>query len=81
MQGSCQYTFEDGSVYVGEVKDGQFEGKGILNMKSGGKFRGVFSNGQMVAQEYVFADGLVFSDDYLKKGNRLLFRDGEYKIK
>ncbi len=81
MQGSCQYTFEDGSIFAGAVKDGQFDGKGVLQMKSGGHFRGIFSNGQMVASEYVFSDGLIHSNEYLKKGNRLLFRDGEYKIK
>ncbi len=80
MHGQCQYQFEDGSVYVGEVKDGQFDGAGVLNMKSGGKFRGSFSEGQTISQEYVFSDGLVYSDEYLQ-GNRLLFRDGEYKIK
>jgi hypothetical protein len=78
MEGDeCKYVFSDGSTYVGQVVDGQFHGQGVVYMKSGGEFRGEFKNGVMTSKDYYYADGLKFSEGYLKD-NRLLFKNGQY---
>jgi len=37
---------ENGDHYVGQVKDGKFNGKGILTYKTGAKYQGEFANGK-----------------------------------
>ena len=38
-------NLENGDHYVGQVKDGKFNGKGILTYKTGAKYQGEFLNG------------------------------------
>ena len=44
--------------YIGEIRDGNFHGKGTLYIKGSGKWDGVWDNGKMVTGNYVFSDGL-----------------------
>ena len=39
-------NLENGDHYVGQVKDGKFNGKGILTYKTGAKYQGEFLNGK-----------------------------------
>lgn len=44
--------------YMGELKDGNFHGKGTVHVKGAGKWVGEWENGKMVSGRYVFSDGL-----------------------
>ena len=37
---------DNGENYIGQVKDGEFNGKGILTYKNGAKYQGEFANGK-----------------------------------
>ena len=40
------FTSSNGNRYVGEVKDGTYNGKGILYIKNGEKYEGEFKDGK-----------------------------------
>lgn len=44
--------------YMGEVKDGNFHGKGTVHIKGLGKWVGEWEYGKMKEGKYVFSDGL-----------------------
>ena len=65
MHGRGIFTFNDGSKYVGTFHDGSFHGHGIIFYPpndGGGQFRGTWDLGDCVDGEYIFSDGLKFSE-------------------
>mmetsp|Transcript_16366 Transcript_16366/g.43122 ORF Transcript_16366/g.43122 Transcript_16366/m.43122 type:complete len:96 (+) Transcript_16366:256-543(+) len=62
MEGEGIYTYEDGTKYVGQFKNGAFHGEGKL-IFANGEFRGIFNNGKHVDGQFVFSDGLVYVED------------------
>lgn len=58
------YKFTSGTVYTGEMKDGQFHGKGTLFFQNGAKWEGHFEQGRARNGQYIFADGLKFLANY-----------------
>jgi len=56
--GPVRVTFEDGSTWDGELKDGLFEGFGTFASAQGWTYTGEFENGDAVgAGRFDFADG------------------------
>ena len=41
-------TYQDGSIYVGEWKDGKQHGKGTMTLPDGSKHEGIWKNGELV---------------------------------
>ena len=62
MEGSGTYTFPSGTVYTGEFLDGEFHGEGTLSFPESGKYVATWHRGKVVRGEYVFADGLEYTD-------------------
>ena len=65
MQGRGIFSFSDGSKYVGTFHDGTFHGHGIIfypPTDGGGQFRGTWNEGNCMGGEYIFSDGLKFSE-------------------
>eukprot|EP00744_Colponema_vietnamica_P016275 GILI01022825.1.p1 GENE.GILI01022825.1~~GILI01022825.1.p1 ORF type:complete len:240 (+),score=15.18 GILI01022825.1:41-760(+) len=66
MHGRGIYTLADGSKFIGTFHDGTFHGHGIIFFtpeKGGGQFRGTWSLGECLGGDYIFSDGLEFSND------------------
>lgn len=66
MHGRGIHTLPDGSKYVGTFHDGTFHGHGIIFFtpsSGGGQFRGTWNLGECLGGDYIFQDGLVFSND------------------
>ena len=57
-----EYTFKDGSRFVGKMVDGRFHGPGQHYFKNG-LFQGVWEKGRVVSGDYVYDDDLVYNDD------------------
>ena len=72
--------FEDGSVYVGEVKDGAPHGRGTITWPDGGKAEGEFKDDKLVRGTVTWPDGQTFegelNDAELVRGT-LTWPDGE----
>lgn len=66
MNGCGRYVFPDGMIYTGNLRDGQFDGRGELTFGSGARIEGVWSRGTNVRMEYIFADGLRFRTENWK---------------
>lgn len=49
LEGNAKFTFPSGTTYVGEFKDGEFHGHGILHYGNGAKYEATWENG--VAKE------------------------------
>ena len=57
---------ENGDHYVGQVKDGQFNGKGVLTYKTGAKYQGEFANSKRHGQGITMQlNGNSFEGGYL----------------
>eukprot|EP00640_Fibrocapsa_japonica_P007371 CAMPEP_0113936538 /NCGR_PEP_ID=MMETSP1339-20121228/3438_1 /TAXON_ID=94617 /ORGANISM="Fibrocapsa japonica" /LENGTH=190 /DNA_ID=CAMNT_0000939055 /DNA_START=34 /DNA_END=606 /DNA_ORIENTATION=+ /assembly_acc=CAM_ASM_000762 len=64
--GEGEYTYPDGTTYVGGFKDGMFHGKGTLYYGNGA-YHATWENGKEISGEYVFGDGLKYqASDGLK---------------
>lgn len=67
-------VYEDGSVYVGELKDGKRHGKGELylltDLNSGHKFAGTWEDDQLNGWAYEYRDGRV-DHAFWEKGKKL----------
>eukprot|EP00758_Cryptobia_borreli_P007806 Tbor_TRINITY_DN5332_c2_g2::TRINITY_DN5332_c2_g2_i2::g.5171::m.5171 len=66
MHGRGIFTLSDGSHYVGTFHDGMFHGHGILFFtpkQGGGQFRGTWELGKCIGGDYIFSDGLKFSEE------------------
>ena len=58
------YKFPSGTLYSGQMQDGQFHGQGILYFQNGAKWEGNFEKGRAKNGQYIFADGLKFLENY-----------------
>ena len=58
MEGNGEFTFPNGSKYVGEFLDGQFHGKGILYYPGRGRYEATWDHGKVVQGRLFFEDGL-----------------------
>ncbi|KAG2378226.1 hypothetical protein C9374_008369 [Naegleria lovaniensis] len=65
MEGEkCRFSYVmEGMRYEGEMKDGQFHGKGTLYYSSGAKLEGQWEEGRLVEKTYIYKDGLKFNED------------------
>ncbi len=67
-------VFPDGSVYNGQLKNGEIEGQGTLSFSDGSIYTGSFQNGEMNGQgTMIFPDGTTYVGE-LKDG--MLFGKG-----
>lgn len=48
MHGTGEYSFSNGTKYVGEWKEGTFDGKGVMHFPSGTKYEATWKNGRVV---------------------------------
>lgn len=60
MCGFGMYTFADGTVYEGELCDGNFHGPGTMVFPSGHIIRGIWNHGRNVTMNLIFRDGIKF---------------------
>ena len=56
------YVYQDGTKFIGSLKNGAFHGPGRLLFK-GGEYVGVFEKGKATSGEYVFYDDLKYSEE------------------
>ncbi|KAI8926492.1 hypothetical protein BC831DRAFT_456431 [Entophlyctis helioformis] len=78
IEGEGKYTFPDGNVYVGQFKDGQFHGRGVIYFRNGGKLDAEWANGVAVKENFTFADGLSYEEqqwDYCTEDDRRFFSE------
>ena len=69
MQGT--FTFNDGSNYVGEFKDGEIHGQGTFTYLNGDKYVGEFKDGIEHGQgTFTFFDGLYIYVGEYKEGEK-----------
>ncbi|PRP87581.1 hypothetical protein PROFUN_04608 [Planoprotostelium fungivorum] len=66
MHGKGTFTFANGNYYVGDFKDGEFDGEGILYIKDFGQYAATWSKGIVIEGQYTFRDGLLHD---AKQGN------------
>ena len=45
LEGNATFTFPSGTTYVGEFKDGEFHGRGILHYANGAKYEAIWEKG------------------------------------
>ncbi|KAI9139501.1 MORN repeat-containing protein 5 [Paraphysoderma sedebokerense] len=78
IEGSGKYTFKDGNVYIGDLKDGQFHGKGTIHFAHGGRYEAVWENGIAIKGSYTFEDNLAYESsnwDYLTQKDRRFYSE------
>jgi hypothetical protein len=55
LEGNAKFTFPSGTTYVGEFKDGEFDGHGILQYANGAKYEAIWEKGiAKEVREYCF---------------------------
>ena len=54
LEGSAEFTFPSGTVYVGNFKDGEFHGHGTLHYTNGAKYEAVWEKGVAIEVEKSF---------------------------
>ncbi|XP_054377067.1 MORN repeat-containing protein 5 isoform X1 [Pongo abelii] len=62
MEGKAKYILPTETIYVGEMKDGMFHGKGTLYFPSGSQYDAIWENGLAIKGTYTFADGLHYEE-------------------
>ena len=55
------YVYQDGTQFIGSLKNGAFHGPGRLLFK-GGEYKGLFEKGKAVSGEYMFYDDLKYDE-------------------
>ncbi|KAI8909730.1 hypothetical protein EDD86DRAFT_190822 [Gorgonomyces haynaldii] len=78
IEGSGRYTFPNGNIYVGELKDGHFHGKGTIYFADGGKLEAKWTHGIASEEKLTFADGLEYKDqdwDYCTLQDRRFYQE------
>jgi hypothetical protein len=63
MDGKGEFTFPNGTRYVGELSDGEFHGKGVLYFPGRGRYEAEWDHGKVVQGRLFFEDGLEFEDE------------------
>ncbi|KAI9224869.1 hypothetical protein BC828DRAFT_372256 [Blastocladiella britannica] len=61
IEGTVKYAFPDGTIYIGEAKDGQFHGPGTMLFSNGVRYEGIWEKGQAAKGTMKFTDGLEFA--------------------
>ena len=92
IEGSGSLTFPHGEKYVGEFKEGKYNGLGTETIPNGSKYEGEWKDGEFNGQgKYTFSNGESFvgswkdnapwnTSGYNEKGELVKFMDGK-KIK
>ena len=62
MDGKGEFTFPNGTRYVGELVDGEFHGKGVLHFPGRGRYEAEWDHGSVIKGTLFFEDGLQFQD-------------------
>ncbi|KAH0794908.1 MORN repeat-containing protein 5 isoform X1 [Histomonas meleagridis] len=62
MNGKGEFTFSNGTRYVGEFLDGQFHGQGVLYYPGRGCYKAQWDHGKVIDGQMFFEDGLEYSD-------------------
>ena len=63
--GQGKYTWDDGSMYVGEWANGESHGRGKLTFSNGNVYEGEFEDGEAHGQgSLMYADGDVYEGDF-----------------
>eukprot|EP00658_Telonema_sp_P-2_P021279 TRINITY_DN18469_c0_g1_i1.p1 TRINITY_DN18469_c0_g1~~TRINITY_DN18469_c0_g1_i1.p1 ORF type:complete len:195 (-),score=41.64 TRINITY_DN18469_c0_g1_i1:202-786(-) len=62
MDGQGKFTMANGNFYIGQMKDGQFHGNGVLYFPGLGRFHGRWDRSKVIKGKYVFEDGLVYDE-------------------
>jgi len=62
-KGDSEYTFPNGTKYIGGFKNGCFHGVGVLVFKDQGSYNGEWRHGELIEGSYTFEDGLEYIDD------------------
>ena len=63
MNGKGEFTFPNGTRYVGELVDGQFHGKGTLFFPNRGRYEAEWDHGAVIKGKLFFEDGLEYQDN------------------
>lgn len=63
MNGKGEFTFPNGTRYVGELVDGEFHGKGTLFYPGRGRYEAEWDHGKVITGQLFFEDGLQFQDE------------------
>ncbi|TPX41418.1 hypothetical protein SeMB42_g05586 [Synchytrium endobioticum] len=78
IEGWGRHVLPSGNVYIGEFKDGRFDGRGTLHFTNGARYDAAWTHGVAVEGVLTFADGLVFQDahwDYVTAGDRRFYSE------
>ena len=63
MDGKGEFTFPNGTKYVGEFVDGEFHGNGTLYLPGRGRYEAVWDHGKVVSGKMFFEDNLEFQNE------------------
>ena len=63
MDGKGRFTFPNGTVYDGELIDGEFHGKGTLYFPGRGRYVAEWDHGSVISGTLFFDDNLEYRDD------------------
>lgn len=63
MDGKGEFTFPNGTRYVGELVDGEFHGKGTLFYPGRGRYEAEWDHGKVIKGKLFFDDGLEYKDE------------------
>jgi hypothetical protein len=78
IHGKGKYTFTDGKVYVGDFKDGQFDGIGTIHFTNGDKYEAEWKDGIAIKGQFTFKDGLKYEEndwDYCTLADRRFYHE------
>jgi hypothetical protein len=65
IEGECNYSFANGDVYCGPMKNNQFNGYGILTIAKGGRYEGEFLNGKFYGKgKFTYPNGGFYDGEY-----------------
>ncbi|CAF0860137.1 unnamed protein product [Didymodactylos carnosus] len=58
-----RFVFPSNTVYLGDFKDGEFDGHGTLHYANGAKYEATWKNGIALEGKYTFPDGLAYESE------------------
>jgi hypothetical protein len=69
LEGNAKFTFPSGTTYVGEFKDGEFDGHGILHYANGAKYDAIWEKGVAKEVSDHFLVHLIISNNLFRRVN------------